>query len=33
LALGAGDWPGEGVRNKVEILKEETWIEIADFPL
>ncbi|CBY34839.1 unnamed protein product [Oikopleura dioica] len=33
LALGAGDWPGEGVRNKVEILKNETWIEIADFPL
>ena len=58
LALGAGDWPGEGVRkgsksanvpyfsglnqilnpevrNKVEILNEteESWTEIADFPL
>ena len=33
LAIGAGDWPGEGVENKVELLVDDSWKPIADFPL
>ncbi|CAG5079622.1 Oidioi.mRNA.OKI2018_I69.PAR.g9298.t1.cds [Oikopleura dioica] len=33
VVLGAGDWPGEKVRRKVEQLEVGGWKEIAEFPV